>query len=74
MCLAKQYAPKKEEVEMSPKELLYIEDALGHEKQIKTTCQDSMEKLQDKDLSNFVSTIAQRHTTCFNNFYTLIGG
>ena len=59
---------------MSPKELLYIEDTLGHEKQIKTTCQDSANQLQDKELSNFVTTIAQKHTECFNKFYGLVGG
>ena len=59
---------------MSPKELLYIEDALGHEKQIKMTCQDSMNKLEDKELSNFVSSIAEKHTACFNKFYGLVGG
>ena len=59
---------------MSPKELLYIEDALGHEKQIKTTCQDSANQLMDKELSNFVTEIAQKHTAYFNKFYGLIGG
>lgn len=59
---------------MSPKELLYIEDALGHEKQIKSTCQDSANQLEDQSLASFVSTVAQKHTNCFNNFYGLIGG
>ena len=59
---------------MSPKELLYIEDALGHEKQIKMTCQDSMNKLEDKELSNFVNSIAEKHAACFNKFYGLVGG
>ena len=59
---------------MSPKELLYIEDALGHEKQIKTMCQDSATELSDKELSNFVNEIANKHTQCFNKFYGLIGG
>ena len=59
---------------MSPKELLYIEDALGHEKQIKATCQDSANKLEDKALANFVTTVAQKHTESFNKFYGLVGG
>ena len=62
------------EENMSPKELLYIEDALGHEKQIKAACQDSANQLQDKTLSNFVTSIAQKHTECFNKFYGLVGG
>ena len=59
---------------MSPKELLYIEDALGHEKQIKATCQESANQLEDKDLSSFVQSVAERHTAAFNKFYGLIGG
>ena len=59
---------------MSPKELLYIEDALGHEKQIKSTCQDSAAKLADNELAGFVSTLASKHTECFNKFLGLVGG
>ena len=59
---------------MSPKELLYIEDALGHEKQIKCTCQDSAAKLMDKELAAFATTLATKHTECFNNFLGLVGG
>lgn len=59
---------------MSPKELLYIEDTLGHEKQIKTTCLDSSQNLTDSELASFVSSIGQKHTECFNKFYGLLGG
>ena len=59
---------------MSPKELLYIEDALGHEKQIKCTCTDSAAKLSDTELTNFVENIAAKHTECFAKFYQLVGG
>jgi hypothetical protein len=59
---------------MSPKELLYIEDALGHEKQIKATCQSSKEQLQDQALASFVQDVAERHAACFNKFYGLVGG
>ena len=59
---------------MSPKELLYIEDALSHDKQIKCTCQDSAKKLENSSLANFVNDLASRHTACFNKFYGLVGG
>ena len=59
---------------MSPKELLYIEDALGPEKQIKCTCQDSAGKLEDGELANFVSSLAAKHTESFNKFLGLVGG
>ena len=59
---------------MSPKELLYIEDALGHEKQIKCTCKDRADKLQNQDLASFVNSLASKHTPCFNKLYNLVGG
>ena len=58
---------------MSPKELLYIEDTLGHEKQIKTTCQESLANLTDNDLKDFVMNIGAKHSECFNKFYGLLG-
>ena len=57
---------------MSPKELLYIEDALGHEVQMKATCADFASKLQDAELKNFVTQIGQKHGECFNRFYGLL--
>ena len=36
-----------EVIEMSPKELLYIEDALGHEKFLRTQCQQAISNLTD---------------------------
>ena len=58
---------------MSPKELLYIEDALGHEKQVKETCQSSINLLEDAELKSFVSQLCTKHQTCFENFYRLLG-
>lgn len=57
---------------MSPKELLYIEDALGHTKQIKTVCSDFSNQLNDTELSNFVQTIAQKQQQAFDKFYNLL--
>jgi hypothetical protein len=58
---------------MSPKELLYIEDALGHYQQIKCLCADSSNKLTDPELKNLVSSVAARQTEGFNRFYGLLG-
>ncbi len=58
---------------MSPKELLYIEDTLGHEKQIKCTCTDSACNLEDEALKSFVTEIGEKHADCFNKFYRLLG-
>ena len=57
---------------MSPKELLYIEDALGHETQMKAACTDFSSKLEDTELKSFVAEIAQKHSECFNRFYGLL--
>ena len=57
---------------MSPKELLYVEDALGHEKILKAQCQQAVGSLTDPDLKNFVSQMLQKHTELFNRFYQLV--
>lgn len=57
---------------MSPKELLYIEDALGHTKQIKTVCTDFSSQLGDAELSNFVQDIARKQQQTFERFYNLL--
>ena len=59
---------------MSPKELLYIEDTLGHEKQIKATCNESAKALEDASLQSFVMSVGKSHSDCFNKFYGLLGG
>lgn len=57
---------------MSPKELMYIEDALGHEKQVGATCMDSANQLQDSELKQFATQLSARHSECFKQLYTLL--
>lgn len=57
---------------MSPKELNYIEDALGHAKFLKTQCQDAAKNLQDTELKNKVEQMAQKHQQVFDTFYNLV--
>ncbi len=57
---------------MSPKELLYIEDALGHEKFLKTQCQEAVQALQDGDLKNCVQQMLNKHQQLFDGFYQLV--
>lgn len=57
---------------MSPKELLYIEDALGHEQFLKTQCQDTANNLQDGELKNYVSQLVIKHDELFKQFYNLV--
>lgn len=57
---------------MSPKELSYIEDALGHEKFLKTQCQEAVKNLQDAELKSCVEQLTQKHQQIFDNFYNLV--
>ena len=57
---------------MSPKELLYIEDALGHEKQMKDCCSDFASRLQDAELKNFVQDLCRKHQNNFDRLYGLL--
>ncbi len=57
---------------MSPKELLYIEDALGHEKQIGAVCREAENQLTDNDLKSLAGRLSQQHTQCFARFYGLL--
>lgn len=57
---------------MSPKELLYIEDALGHEKYLKSQCQKLEQGLTDEQLKQFVLSLASQHESIFNDFYQLL--
>lgn len=61
-----------EETTMSPKELSYIEDALGHETFLKTQCQEAVKNLQDQELKSCVEQYCQRHQQIFDSFYNLI--
>ena len=57
---------------MSPKELNYIEDALGHEQFLKTQCQEAIQNLQDPTLKNQVQQMTQKHQQIFDNYYNLV--
>ncbi|MGC6176322.1 hypothetical protein [Lacrimispora sp. 38-1] len=57
---------------MSPKELNYIEDALGHENFLKTQCQDAAQNLQDPELKACVQQLQQKHQQIFDNFFNLV--
>lgn len=57
---------------MSPKELTYIEDALGHEQFLKTQCQNAAQNLQDSELKQYVQQLADEHTRLFGQFFQLV--
>ena len=57
---------------MTSKELLYVEDALGHECYMKTCAPKTANDLKDINLSNYMNELAQEHTDLFNKFLKLL--
>lgn len=57
---------------MSPKELQYVEDALGHEKFLLEQCRQAQSALTDPDLKRCVSQLAEKHREVFNRFFQLV--
>jgi len=57
---------------MSPKELMYIEDALGHEQFLITQCREATQNLQDPELKQYAQQIISKHQQIFNQFYQLV--
>ncbi|MBQ8862580.1 MAG: hypothetical protein IJ021_07570 [Clostridia bacterium] len=59
---------------MSPKELLYIEDALDHMCENKKCCADFASQVQDPSLRNLLQDISCKQTETFQKFYSLLNG
>ena len=57
---------------MTTKELLYVEDALGHEQYYKTQCAQTAQQIQDGELKNLAQQMQQKHQEIFKNFYSLL--
>ncbi len=57
---------------MTNKELLYIEDALGHEEFLKTSSCQAAQNLQDQELSNYMKQLETKHTEIYNRLFKLL--
>ena len=57
---------------MTEKELLYVEDALGHEQYFQTQCLDIAGRMQDGELRNFAQQMEQKHSEIFSSFLGLL--
>ena len=57
---------------MTTKELLYVEDALGHEQYFQTQCCETAGQLQDGELKKFTQELEQEHKSLFQSFYNLL--
>jgi len=52
---------------MTPKELLYLEDALGMEQQLKVKCADYAGKVQCPELRNMITDLTRTHQKHFDD-------
>ena len=57
---------------MTPKELLYIEDALGHIKFMTTQCNEAASRLTDPTLKQAIQQLANENQKLFTQFYNLV--
>ncbi len=57
---------------MTDKELLYVEDALGHEKFMETSSQKASVQLQDPTLSTYMEQLQTKHNELYNKFLNLL--
>ena len=57
---------------MTNKELLYIEDALGHEQYFQTRCEEAEQQLSSAELKNSVCELKNRHQQLFSGFFNLL--
>lgn len=57
---------------MTSKELLYVEDALGHEKFMKCCASKTSSKLTDVKLSTYVKELETKHQELYNKFLNLL--
>lgn len=57
---------------MSPKELLYIEDALGHAQHMEKKCRQWATQIQDQELKQVAERLANKHKMMINEFYQLL--
>ena len=57
---------------MTSKELMYIEDAMGHEKYFQSKCREAVEQISDGELKSFIEQTSINHQQIFQNFYNLL--
>ncbi len=59
-------------IKMTSKELLYIGDALGHEKYFLTKCRELSEQLSDPSLRELAGSMTESHRQIFSEIYGLL--
>lgn len=57
---------------MTQKELLYVEDAIGHEKNIIAICSEIVNNLEDEALITFLKNELKKHSTMKGKLMNLL--
>ena len=57
---------------MTSKELMYVEDALGHQKYMKTASCETAKMIQDANLSLYLKELEQKNQDLINKFKNLL--
>ncbi len=57
---------------MTSKELLYVEDALGHETFMKSCSQKASTQIQDATLSTYMKELEEKHNELCSKFLNLL--
>ena len=57
---------------MTCKELLYVEDALGHEQFMKTCSKYTAEQIKDLSLGTYIKQLEGKHDQIFKKFLNLL--
>lgn len=57
---------------MTPKEVMYVEDALAHAQFLQQQCQDAVNSLQDETLKQSVQQLVSKNQQTFQQFYNLV--
>lgn len=57
---------------MTPKEVLYVEDALAHSQFLQQQFQDAANSLQDPNLKQLSQQLADKAGETFRQFYSLV--
>lgn len=57
---------------MTPKEIIYLDDALSHAQFLATQFQNAANQLQDSELKQQAQQMAERHRQVYRTFYDLV--
>jgi len=57
---------------LTPKEVLYLDDALSHAQFMAKQCRDAAQQLQDPTLRQTAQTMADLHSKVYSQFYSLV--